>query len=77
MTKETTTSDKRQPRYTILLLPEDKDGYPTRVGVAFETRKGNCRMVWDVLPATHELARRELVLVPYQDRADYQQQPEV
>jgi hypothetical protein len=66
MTKHAKTPpEKAKPTYILKLLRKDGGGYGAKVGVTFETERGNQRIVWDVIPSSVELAYGTLVFVPY------------
>ncbi len=71
MTEETDApAETKKPTYTVKLLRSDgRRSYPAKIGVAFETKKGNQRILWDIIPASFELRDCELILVPYEDQA--------
>jgi hypothetical protein len=75
MTNETTQpTEIKNPTYTVMLLrpKEGRRSYPTRIGVSFETRKGNQRILWDIIPAGFELRDCETILVPYVEQGEEQ-----
>ncbi len=66
-TKNTPATDTKKPTYVLTLLRKDAGKYGTRVGVTFETEKGNQRLVWNVIPSSLELQNGTLVLVSYSE----------
>ena len=58
---------KVQPTYVLKIIRKDSGSYGTKVGVTFETGRGNQRIVWDVIPNSIELSYGTLILVPYAD----------
>ena len=71
MTTETTqTTDKKTPTHILKLLPGEsgKNAYPVRMGVIWETKKGNLRLSFDLIPDSTHLHRDIIVAVPFEQQ---------
>jgi hypothetical protein len=72
MTNETGTQvEPKLPTYIVKLIRSEngRKHYPVKVGVSFETEKGNQRILWDIIPASIELRDCVMILVPYEEAA--------
>lgn len=76
MTTENNTNEKKTPTHIITMLSgeQGKRRYPVRIGSIWETKKGNMRLSFDIVPDAKHLHADVFVAVPYE--AKQAEQPE-
>lgn len=65
--------DTKKPTFVLKLLRKDGGRYGAKLGVTFETGRGNQRIVWDVVPSATELHTGTLVLMPYTEQTSFEE----